>query len=74
MLPNAAANLIATGAVNTPPLIKLLTVFLCTPIASASAFDVMPIGSRNSTFNISPTLTGRRFVLRIVVTSILMWV
>src|SRR6266568_3796937 len=54
----------AVGAVTLRRLLhNSLTCLRCTPIASAKAPCVRPIGSMNSSTRISPTLAGLRFVV-----------
>src|SRR6266567_4393913 len=54
----------AVGAVTLRRLLhSSLTCLRCTPIASAKAPCVRPIGSMNSSIRISPTLAGLRFVV-----------
>ena len=67
VLPKTVASINAVSAVMARRLVhSSLTVFRLTPIASASCPWVSPIGTRNSSVIISPTLTGCRFVIFIV--------
>ena len=67
LLPNTRASMSAVGAVTLRrSLQSSLTCLRCTPIASASAPCVSPIGSMNSSINISPTLAGLRLVVNVI--------
>src|SRR5450759_484030 len=67
LLPNTRARISAVGAVTLRrSLHSSLTCLRCTPIASASAPCVSPIGAMNSSIRISPRLAGLRFVVNMV--------
>ena len=64
LLPNTLARISAVAAVTLRLLLQgSLTCLRCTPIASASAVCVRPIGYMNSSTTILPGLAGLRFVI-----------
>src|SRR5690625_3834225 len=66
--PKAAASFTAIDVVKaTLSFTRLLTVLQCTPIAFASSLILIPIGSKNSRRNISPTVTGLFLVTLITI-------
>ena len=64
LLPNTRARIRAVGAVTALRLLhNSLTCLRCTPMASARASCVRPIGRMNSSTRISPAVAGLRLVI-----------